>query len=160
MVVRVGVRRSLLHVAQRDTGVETGSDERVPQGVRADLLGGLCTAGDPADDRGVAVPVQPLSVCGDEQRPSNALADGQVEGAGGARGERAGDDLAALAGDGESPVTALQAQVLDVRAGRFGHAQPVEPEQGDQRALGRRSEAGGDQERPSSLRSSAVACDS
>jgi hypothetical protein len=44
-------------------------------------------------------------------------------------------------------VTALQAQVLDVRAGGLRHAQPVEREQGDQRMLGSRAEPGGDQER-------------
>jgi hypothetical protein len=51
-----------LHVAQRDSGVERGGDERVPQGVRADVLGDLGVAGDPADDARGAVPVQPLSV--------------------------------------------------------------------------------------------------
>ena len=56
---RVGVRGGFLHVAQRDPGVEGGGDERVPQGVRADLLGDPGAAGDPADDPGGAVPVQP-----------------------------------------------------------------------------------------------------
>ena len=39
--------------------------------------------------------------------------------------------LAAFAGDGQGAVPALGAQVLDVRAGRLGHSQPV---QGEQRA--------------------------
>ena len=43
-------------------------------------------------------------------------------------------------------MTALQAQVLDVGAGGFGDAQPVESEQGDQRVLGGRAEPGGDQQ--------------
>jgi len=47
----------------------------------------------------------------------------------------------------QAPVPAFQAQVLDVRAGGLGHAQPVERQQGDQRVLGRRPEPGGDQER-------------
>ncbi|SRR6266566_1829413 len=34
----VGVRGGLLHVAEWDAGVEGGGDERVPQGVWADLL--------------------------------------------------------------------------------------------------------------------------
>jgi hypothetical protein len=61
-----------------------------------------------ADDPGGAVPVQPPPVRGDEQRPLGALADGQVDRAGGTRGERDGDDLAALAGDDQSPVASFQ----------------------------------------------------
>jgi hypothetical protein len=43
-------------------------------------------------------------------------------------------------------VPALQAQVLDVGAGRFGDPQPIQREQGDQHMLGRRPEPGGDQQ--------------
>jgi hypothetical protein len=56
--------------------------------------------GGTADDPGCAVPVQPPPVRGDEQRSSAAFAGGQVDGAGSARRERDGDDLAALAGNG------------------------------------------------------------
>jgi hypothetical protein len=82
--------------------------------MRADLLGDPGATGDPADDPRGAVPVQPPPVSGKEQRPADALADRQVNGARGARGERDGDDLAALAGDDQGPVAALEAQVLDV----------------------------------------------
>jgi len=44
-------------------------------------------------------------------------------------------------------VPALQAQVLDVGAGCFGDAQPVQREQRDQRMLERWAESGGDQQR-------------
>src|SRR5580693_9472618 len=48
---RVGAGCGLLHVAERDSGVETGGgDERVPKRVRADLLGDPDAAGDSADD--------------------------------------------------------------------------------------------------------------
>jgi hypothetical protein len=67
--------------------------------------------------RPAAVPVQPLSVCGQEHRPDGALGDGKVDLPGHARRQRYGDDLAALAGDGQRPVPAIQAQVLDVGAG-------------------------------------------
>ena len=100
-----------------------------------------------ADDPGGAVPVQPPPVRGDEQRPLGALADGQVDRPGGTRGERDGDDLAALAGDDQSPVAAFQAEVLDVRAGGLRYPQPVEREEGDQCVLAGRAEPGGDQER-------------
>ena len=76
-----------------------------------------------------------------------SLADGQVNGAGGARCERDGDDFAALASDDQGPVAALEAQVINVRAGGLRHAQPVEGEQGDQRVLGCRPEPGCDQQR-------------
>jgi hypothetical protein len=99
----------LLHVAQRHPGVEGGGDERVPQRVGADLLGDPGAPGDPADDSGGAVPVQPFPVCGDEEGSFGALADRQVDRPGGARGERDGDDLATLAGDNQGPVPALQA---------------------------------------------------
>jgi len=85
--------------------------------VGADVLGDPGAAGNPADDPGGTVPVQPPAVRGDEQRPCGALAAGQVDGPGGARGERDSDDLAALAGDHQGAMAALQAQVLDVRAG-------------------------------------------
>jgi hypothetical protein len=64
-------------------------------------------------------------------------ADGQVERPGGPRRQRDGHDLAALirAGDGQSPVPALEAQVLDVGVGGFRYAKPVQREQRDQRLL-------------------------
>ena len=44
-------------------------------------------------------------------------------------------------------MAALQAQMLDVRVGRLGDPQPVQGEQGDQRALERRPEASRYQQR-------------
>jgi hypothetical protein len=43
-------------------------------------------------------------------------------------------------------VPAPGAERLDVRAGRLGHPQPVQREQGHQGLLGRRAEPGGDQQ--------------
>jgi len=143
---RVGVGGGFLHVPQRHPGVERRG-ERVSQGVRADVLGDLGAAGDPAEDPGGAVPVQPPPVRGEEQRSFGALVDGQVDRPGGARCQRNGDDLAALAGDDQGAVPAFQAQLLDVGAGGLRYPQPVQREQGDQRVLGGRPEPGGDQER-------------
>ena len=84
-----------------------------------------------------AVPVQPLPVRAEEDRPIHAFADGQVDRPGCAGCERDGDDLAALAGDDKRPVPALDAQVLDVRASCFGDPQPIERQHGDQRVLAR-----------------------
>ena len=56
---------------------------------------------------------------------------------------RDGDDLAALAGNRESPVAKFQIEVLDVGAGGLGDPQPVQREQRDRRMLCRRPEPGG-----------------
>jgi hypothetical protein len=48
--------------------------------------------------------------------------------------------------DGQCPVPAFQAQVLDVRAGGLRDPQPVQREQRDQRVLCRRPETGGDEQ--------------
>jgi hypothetical protein len=119
---RVGVRGGFLDVPQRHPRVQRSGDKCVPQRVRADLLGDPGAAGNSADDPRGAVPVQSFPVGGEEQRPAGALADRQVDGAGGARGERNGDDLAALAGDDQGPMAALEAQVLDIGAGGLGDA--------------------------------------
>jgi hypothetical protein len=50
-------------------------------------------------------------------RLTGAFADGHVDRAGGPRRQRDGDNLVALASDGQGPVPEVQAQVLDVGAG-------------------------------------------
>ena len=106
---RVGVGGGLLHVTQRHPGVERGGNKCMSQSVRADVLGDLGAAGNPADDSGSAVPVQPPAVRGEEQRPFGPLADSQVDRPCGPRCERDGDDLAAFAGDDQGAVAAFQA---------------------------------------------------
>jgi hypothetical protein len=144
---RVSVGSGLLNVAQRHPGVQRRGDKCVPKGVRPHVLADPGPPGDPADNPPGAVPVQPPPARGQEDRAIAALAGGQVDRPGGARGERDGDDLAALAGDRQGPVPALDAQVLDVSAGGLRDPQPVQREQRDQRMLGRRSESGGHQQR-------------
>jgi hypothetical protein len=112
-----------------------------------DALGDPGALGGPADDVGGAVPVQPPTVRSQEEGSVPALADGQVDRPGGARCEWDGDDLAALAGDDQGAVPALDAQGLDAGAGGFGDAQPVERQQGDQRMPGGYAEPSGDQQR-------------
>src|SRR5215471_6357267 len=93
-------------------------------------------AGGPADDPRGTVPVQSAPISGQEQRPVATLTGGQVDRPGGPRREWDGNDLAALAGDHQCPVPALDAQALDVGAGGFGDTQPVEGQQRDERVLG------------------------
>ena len=86
----------LLHVPQRDPGIQRGGDEGVPERVGRDGLADPGATRGAADDPPGAVPVQPPSVRGQEHRPAGAFPDGQVDCPGGARRERDGDDLAAL----------------------------------------------------------------
>jgi hypothetical protein len=123
------MRGGLLHVAQWHPGVQCCGDEGVPQGVRPDGLGDAGAAGHPADDPPGAVAVQPPAAGCEEHRAFAAFADGQVDGPGGARRQRDGDDLAALTGDDQGPVAALDPQGLDVRPGGLRDPEPVEDQQ-------------------------------
>jgi hypothetical protein len=109
-------------------------------------LGDPGTAGCLADDPGGTMTVQPAAIGGQEDRPLAAFPDGQVDCTRGTRRERDGDDLAALASGYQGPVPAFHAQGLDVGAGGFRDAQPVEGEQGDQCVLGGRAQPGGGQQ--------------
>lgn len=66
---RVGVRSRFLDVAQRDASVQGGGDERVAQRVRSDPLVDAGAARDPPDDAAGAVPIHPLPVRAQEDRP-------------------------------------------------------------------------------------------
>jgi hypothetical protein len=81
----------------------------VPQGVRPDWLGDPGAAGQAAHDPGGTVPVEPLPVGAEEDRPVHPLTDGQVDRPRRPRRQRDGDHLAALADDNQSPVPALDA---------------------------------------------------
>jgi hypothetical protein len=63
------------------------------------------------------MPVQPPPGTGQEHRAIRSFADGQVDRPGAARHQRDSDGLAVFAGDGQGPVPAFRAQVLDVGAG-------------------------------------------
>jgi hypothetical protein len=124
-----------LHVAQRNPGVQGGGDERVPERVRSGRFGDPGPARDLPDDPPGAVPVQQPPVRGEENRAVAAFPGRRVDRPGSAGSERDGDDLAALAGDRQGPVAALQAQLLDVSAGGLRDPQPVQREKRDQRML-------------------------
>jgi len=99
-------------------------------------LGDPGAAGDPPDDPGGAVPVQPPPVRGDKQQAFGALADRQLDRPGGPRGERDGDHRAALAGDDQGAVAAWSRRCVNhgswrssSSAGvvRCGHRSPLGP---------------------------------
>jgi hypothetical protein len=122
--------------------------KRMAQGVRADRLADPGAAGDAPHDPPSSVAVEAPTVGTGEDWSVESLADGQVDRSGGAGSERDGDDLAALAKNGQGPVTPLQAEPVDVGSGGLRHSQPVEDEQRDQGMLGRLAQAGGHQQGP------------
>ena len=79
------MRGSFLHVPQRYPGIEGRGDEGVPQGMGPDGFSDPGFAGQTADDPPGAVPVQPLPIRSQEDRPFAAFADGQVDRPRGAR---------------------------------------------------------------------------
>jgi hypothetical protein len=145
---RIGVARRLLHVSERDAGVEGGGDERVAERVRPDRLVDPGLAGEASDDPPSRVAVQRLAVPSEEDRAFYPLGDGQVDRSRRARRERDSDDLAALAHDSERAMAALHAERLDVGAQSFGDPQAVDGEEGDQRVIASRGQTGRDEERP------------
>jgi hypothetical protein len=92
----------------------------------------------PADNPSRAMPVQAPSLCGEEERAFAVFADGKVDRPRDAWRKRDGDDLAAaLAGDDESSVPALDAQGSDIGADGLRDTQSIEGHQRDQCMLGR-----------------------
>lgn len=136
-----------MDVAQRNTGVECSSDERMSQGVRANGLVDAGAAGNAAHDATGAMPVHPLSVWPAKDRSLESFADGQVDRPCGAGREWDGDDLAAHAKDGEGAVATVDAKRVDVGAKCLGDPETVDREQRDQGVLVRRAETSGDQQR-------------
>jgi len=74
---------------------------------------------DASDYPAGTVAVEALAVEAEEDRALTALADCEVDGACRPWRERDGDDLVALAHDGEGSMSAFEAQRLDVGTGRL-----------------------------------------
>ena len=64
----ISVAGRFLHVTQWHPGVERGSDERVPQRVRADALGDPGPMSDAAHDARGGVTVQSFAIAADKDR--------------------------------------------------------------------------------------------
>lgn len=90
------------------------------------------------------VTVEPIAFAAQEDRAFHALADRQVD-----RTRRPGreEDGDGLAEHRECAVAALETERFDVGAERFGHAQPVDRQQADERMLACRRQSGGDEQR-------------
>lgn len=159
---RVGVGRRLLHVAERHPGIESCRDEGVPECVRTHGLEvkDPSTPSDASDDPAGSVAIEAAAVATAENRALATLADCKVDGAGGAWGDGDGDDLAALAHDGQSSMSPLEAECLDIGTGRLRDPQSVERENERRACSAAAPSPAATRRAPTSLRSSPVACDS
>jgi hypothetical protein len=117
-------------------------------------------AGSAADDPSGAVSVQPDASRGQEDRPVCAFANGEVDRPSGARRERNGDNLAALAGDHQGPVPAFDAQGLDVGAAASETRSPLSASSEISACSAGGPSPAATSRAPSSLRSSPMAWDS
>jgi hypothetical protein len=156
----IGVAGGLLHIPQRNPGVQRGGDESVAERVGPDTFGDAGPSGDAAHDPSRRVAVDPTVVGSDEDRSLAAFTDREINGPRRAGRQRDGHDLATLAQDRERAVAALQAEVLDIGADGFGDPQPVEREQADQGVIPGAGQAAATSMAPTSLRSRPVAWES
>jgi len=143
---------------RRGAGHPRTGDERVPQRVWPDGLGDSGTAGHPAHDPRGAVPVQLPSIGCEEDRPIQPLTDGQVDRPSRPRRERDGDDLAALALPPRCPRSMPRASMLAPVASET--RSPLSASSEISACSPGEPSPAATSRAPSSLRSSAVACES
>jgi len=117
----VGVEGGELHVAERDTGVGGGHDERRSEHVGVDAAEPGAAA-DRVDPRVGGAAVEALAVTASLDRPVEVFADVEVDGAGRSRDERDRRRLVALADDPQGSVASFEPEVLDVGGAGFAHA--------------------------------------
>ena len=118
-------------------------------------------AGDPPHDAACRVPVETATTPREKDWTFAALANREIDGPGGARGEGDRDDLPALPQDHERAVAAVEAKVFDVGTERFGNTQAVQRKQAKQRVVSRTpARPAATSIAPTSLRSSPTVCDS
>ena len=91
--------------------------------------------------------IETLAIAGQQDRSLGAFADDEIDRSRGARSERNGDGLAALAQHDQGAVSAFQAESFDVGADRFGDPQPVKCQQRDQGVFAGTRQASGDEHR-------------
>jgi hypothetical protein len=104
----IGVSSGELHVAQRDTGIDRGHDERGAKHVQMHISepGSLADRSHPPMR---SAPIESLSVPSQRDRTLVAFRDREVDGARRARHERDGG-LVALADDSQRTVSAFEAE--------------------------------------------------
>ena len=126
MVVRGSAWEAASCTSRNGTPASRAAVINVSKRVGADRLDDAGPAGDTPDDASCAVAVEALAGLCREDRASGPFADGQVDGASGARRERDRDGLSALVNDGERPMSSFDTEGLDFCPNRLGHPQSVE----------------------------------
>lgn len=106
--------------------------------MRSDALDNPRLSGDPTHNPPGGVTVDSFTGTFHEDRALEALTDRKIEDSGDARRQRHRHNLPALASHRQDPMTALQAQRLDIGAQGFRDAQPVQRQQRYQRVVSRR----------------------
>ena len=123
---RIGMSGGDLDIAQRNTGVERGHDEPGPQHVGVD---GPKTS--PLADRAHPTvggsAVEALAVSSAKDRALRSLTDGEVNRSCRARHERDDGGFVALPDDAKGSVSAIEAEIFDVRPARLAHPKPFSP---------------------------------
>jgi hypothetical protein len=142
----IGVARGDLHVAQGDSGVQGGHDERRPQHVWLDPVK-PCLDTDRAHPAVGGAGVEAFTVVAQQDRSCAAFADRHIDRASRAWHERDARSLVARADDAQDAVTPFEPEVLDVSPARLTDPEAVQAEQHRQRGVHRRRPLGGVQER-------------
>jgi hypothetical protein len=115
----VSVRSCLLYISQRHTSIQCGGDEGVAQGMRPDPLVDASAPGDPPHDAASSVAIEAPPVWANEDRPREALADGEVDRPRRAGSQGDGHYLASFAQHRQGAVPPFEAEGLDVRTNGF-----------------------------------------
>ncbi len=157
---RVGMTGRFLNVEQRDTRIESGRDERMPQRMRSDPLENPGPSSDASHDPGGAMTIETATAAVTENRAGAVFPDGEIDRPCGSWRERDRHRFAALAMNNECAVPALEAELFDVGTDRFGPAEPVQREQRDQGMIACSGHPAATSIAPTSLRSRPVALDS
>ncbi|HZA37257.1 MAG TPA: hypothetical protein VE505_20145 [Vicinamibacterales bacterium] len=90
----------------------------------------------------------PFAVVAVEDRAFEAFSHDEIDRSRGTRGERHDNGLAAFAHHRQRAMPALEGEVLDSGADRFGHAETIQRQQRDQGVITRPGETGFDEHRP------------
>ena len=91
--------------------------------------------------------IEAFPVAAHQDRTTDPFSDDEIDGARRAGHQRHHGGLVAFADHPQGAVPALDAEVIDVRRGRFADSQPVQPEQHAQRGVGSAGAFGGEQHR-------------
>ncbi len=150
---RISMPGSHLHLSERHSCIESSHDERRSQHVRMHQPE-PCPFADGADPPVGRAPIEALAVMANQNRALSSFPDGEVDRTGGAGNERDEGRFVALANDPQHPVAPLEGHFLNVGLAGLADPEAVQPQQRRQSGMGVVEALGGEEEPPSSPRSS------